>query len=218
MNRFVLGVALALVASASALAAADGSPISHSRISCVGVGSNAKLIAKIPNAKSARVYFRAVNGPEYYVEMLQRGGEFWSVLPIAGMNTPAISYRIVAKGEGDTKIETPLAQVVVRSACASFSLAQDEKRFAQNLVIGQTADNVAPLEGFDCYGVVSTVTVNGEMRAYTECDARGQVQSTATQSSSGRLAPSSVPDGGPNVAVVVYDGNTETVPVSPVLP
>lgn len=220
MKKLVLGVAL--LASASAFAAPTAPQISHARLNCVGVGANAKVIAKIDNATSARVYFRAQGGPEYYVEMLQRGAnDFWTVLPIAEMNTAAISYRIVAKGEGSMQMATPAATVPVQANCASFSLSRDEKRLATNLVIGQTANMVAALEGFDCYGVVSTITVAGEMRAYNECDARGttQVASNTNPQGNGKLAPASnVPSAGTNLSVVAYTGHNEIDPISDILP
>lgn len=218
MKKLVLGVAL--LASASAFAAPAAPQISHARLNCVGVGANAKVIAKIDNASSARVYFRAQTGPEYYVEMLQRGtNEFWSVLPIAEMKTSAITYRIVAKGEANMQMATAAANVPVQSGCASFSLAKDEKRFATNLVIGQTANQVAALDGFECYGVVSTITATGEMRAYNECDARGTAQVASASQAGGKLAPvSNVPHAGTNLSVVTYSGHNEIDPISDILP
>jgi hypothetical protein len=220
MKKLVLGVAL--LASATAFAAPAAPQISHSRLNCVGVGANAKVIAKIANANSARVYFSAQNGSEYYVEMLQRGtNEFWTVLPIADMKTSAINYRIVAKGEGNAQMSTPAVSVPVEANCASFSLTRDEKRFATNLVIGQTVTAVDALEGFDCYGVVSTITASGEMRSYNECDARGtaQVAAANTTKANGQLAPvAHAPGAGTNLSVVQYNHGNEIDPISDILP
>ena len=223
MKRAIAAVSIALLTVGSVGTTYAAPAISHAAINCVPAGGNAKIFANVADAASARVYFRAFDGAEYYVEMLRQGdGSFWAMLPIPEANTSSVTYRIVARGNDGIESSTSSMTVPVSANCASPSLTDEERRLARNLVIGQTLTEVSKLRGFECEGVVNTVTVDGEMRAYNECEPTGAMLATTAP---GQLTVGqNIAIGATAVAVavagvVLYTNNDDDdEAVSPILP
>jgi hypothetical protein len=123
-------------------------------------------------ATSVRVYYHAVGTPEeYYEEMrLNPGGGYWEMLPIPKGDTKGIIYRI-QETDADGKVLSSLeAPVPVTNTCPLVVPTSDESKFANNLVIGQTADKQTTVPpGFKCDGIVSKITVAGDLKSNDEC-------------------------------------------------
>ncbi len=171
----VVFAAAALVAVGTAGAAMSEPPrIQHEALTCVPAAANARIGAVITSGAqitSARVYFRAVERTtEYYLQMRRgEGNAYWAVLPIPEGYTKAVQYRIVVRdGDGMDAATDP---VVARTGSCSAYLVDEEKRYANNLVVGLTNDMQPSIpEGFKCTGVVSKITTNGELRSNDECN------------------------------------------------
>jgi hypothetical protein len=222
MKRLVAICSVALLAVAP-IASAELS-LNHTPISCVASAGHAKIVASGEGLASARVFFKSNAGKsEYYVEMLQGPDGFWAVLPAPSAETTSIAYRIVGRDASGNEKSVSVGNVPVSPACASFALTEDESRIANNLVIGQTTQ-VVGLAGFQCEGVVNTITLSGEMRPYTECDddvapavlaAGGAAGSTLART----IAIAGVGASAAAISVVAIDNqNDDRDPVSPILP
>lgn len=168
MRKTLFAVAVAVFVTNAAYAAAPR--INHTPLSCVADDANAKIVAAIPGASSARVYFRAAGEQnEYWTEMRRNGDTFWSVLPLV-CRRDALTYRIVASGDGEAA--TPEYNVPLRNDCAGFTLNADEAAAAQNLVVGVSRaanGNEKELRGFRCSGVTQRVSTDGEMGRFDDC-------------------------------------------------
>lgn len=200
--------------------------ISHVPASCVPAGGQTKLIATGEGLASARVFFKAEGAAtEYYVEMLQGADGFWAVLPAPNPGVAAVSYRIVGRDANGAETTVEGGRVPVSPACASFTLTPDEQRVANNLVIGQTTQEVS-LHGFSCEGVANTITLNGEMRPFNECDDNNAIPVLAAGSGAllGATAARTaaiigVGAAAASIAVVAIDNqDDDRDPVSPILP
>ncbi len=149
-------------------------PVTARKITSVPAGGNALIRASVPpgtTVSSARVYFNADGKkPEYYLEMVRGDeGAFWAVLPIPKSETKAVNYRVVLRDAMGKESAAPHELVPVQGKVES-ALSEAELRYAKNLVIGVTEPAAALLpEGFECYGVVSSINVQGELKPNEIC-------------------------------------------------
>lgn len=172
--RVAVLVLVAGVPPGARAATNDPPRIQHERLTCVPSDGNARVKANISAGSpltSVRLYFRAAQwSRDYYLEM-RRGdaGLFWAVLPVPESGTKAVQYRIVTRDGDGFEASTDSIVVPTDSNC-TVNLTDEEKRYANNLVIGLTNDqqNAIP-DGFKCVGLVSKITVNGELRPNDEC-------------------------------------------------
>jgi hypothetical protein len=98
------------------------------------------------------------------------GEEYWSMLPkIAPGSTEVVYYILVTDAEGH-KYSSPLMRSKVKQDCPAPELSDDEKKYAKNLIEGLTAERQSAVPpGFLCDGIVSLITVNGDLKANEEC-------------------------------------------------
>lgn len=172
----VLLGALVLSVSAEGWAAgqADTQGLSYQRLSCVPAGGNAKVSANLPDgfsSASVRLYFRASTArDDHFVEMRRSGRDgYWAVLPAPSLQTPSVTYRVVARDGDGRVLSTEPAQAPVVASCP-VTLADDEARAARNLVVGLTNRSQYPVPpGFGCKGIVARITADGELSAYSAC-------------------------------------------------
>jgi len=169
MSLIVLGLA-----TPAAWAAAPPK-ITHEKITCVPAEGNVRVAANVTSSSpvtSARVYFRSAvkSSGDYYLELRQgEAGGYWAVLPYPLPETTAVEYRIVVKDADGQEAGTGKYTVPTSSSCV-VTLTGDETRYANNLVIGLTSDSQSPVpDGFKCKGVVSKITVAGELKPNDEC-------------------------------------------------
>ena len=175
MKAFAFPVRLfALLLTAQVAAAAGGVPtISHERLTSVPANGNARIEASVASAStivSVRITFHASGVPgDYFLEM-RRGdeGRYWAVLPAIAPETKSVEYRIVAREVDGLEGMTPVVEVPVRPVPVSLSV--EDRKYAANLVLGLTlpAQSNVP-RGFLCEGVVSVITVAGDLKPNDEC-------------------------------------------------
>lgn len=169
----VVSVVLSALLVAPHAGLAEPMQVTSERIPGVPKGGNARITASVPPSTSvsaARVYFNAEGkAPEYYLEMVRGdAGSFWAILPIPKSETKKVQYRILFRdAEGK---DTWLPRETVPVDDTKFDLTDTEIRYAKNLVIGVTDPDVELLpDGWECYGVVSSINVVGELKPNEVC-------------------------------------------------
>src|SRR5262245_57297384 len=127
---------------------------------CVADGQNARVVVRLGEAPShsVRLYFRAEGQPsDSYVEMRKSGDEAWALLPRVAAGTTAILYRARAIDVSGREVYGAPGRVAVTASCAATPLSSEQKAYAANLVVGQTADGQTTVPiGFLCDGIVSS--------------------------------------------------------------
>lgn len=150
--------------------------IHHQRPECVPSDANARLEMSVTSDSpivSAKVFYRssAHEGyPRYFYQMRRDpSGKFWAVLPLPESETKEVLYEFVAHNIDGTESRSATLRVPVRSNCR-MPLTDEEKLYTENLVIGLTEDSqeVVP-KGFQCVGVISKITTQGELMPHEEC-------------------------------------------------
>ena len=169
----VVSVVLSAVLVAPQLGFAGTLQVTSERIPGIPKGGNARITASVPpgtSVSAARVYFNAEGEtPEYYLEMVRGdAGSFWAILPIPKSETKKAQYRILFRDAEGADTWLPRETVPVDNT--KVELTETEIRYAKNLVIGVTDPNVDLLpEGWECYGVVSSINVIGELKPNEVC-------------------------------------------------
>jgi hypothetical protein len=164
----------ALIARVGVAAPGEPPRVAHERLTCVPSDGNSRVAATVSAGApiiSARVYFKAVDRDrDYYLEMRRgEGGSYWAILPVPESATKGVQYRIVVRDGDGMDGSTDVAVATTSSNCP-VTLTDEEKRYAQNLVIGLTRDDQKAIpEGFRCVGLVSKITVHGELKPNDEC-------------------------------------------------
>jgi hypothetical protein len=170
--RLCLGLA-AILWSAPALAA---SPILTPTIpGCLPAEGNGVISLQIlpeNGWSSVRLYFRKTGSAVFYfLEMRFAGnGVYWAVLPRPDDTTTAVELQLSVKDADGNETFTPIRQVPVTAFCDA-ALTPEQSRYAQNLVVGETAENQAGLvlTGFLCDGVISRIDSRGTLKPDESC-------------------------------------------------
>jgi hypothetical protein len=159
----------------SQTAFAQAPAIALSPAGCVTRDANAVVAASVtPDTawSSVRLYFRrAFANDFYYMEMRSAGdGAYWAALPLLGRETTAIEYYVAVRDAEGRESMVPLEQDSVDPAC-TVQLTEDQLRFAQNLVIGETTplQSNSAIDGFECTGVISRIQATGELAPDEYC-------------------------------------------------
>lgn len=168
------GLALAVALSSSAALAAPPA-LSPILPSCVPKRANS-VVSLITHPEgtwsSVRTYFRKTGTIDFYfVEMRNAGrGSFWAVLPRPEDATAAVDVIFAVVDAEGRELRTPQVTIPVTSPC-STTLTAEQARFAQNLVVGETAKNQAgrSVVGFLCEGIISRIDVVGRLRPDDAC-------------------------------------------------
>ena len=154
--------------------AASSANVGHEPLGCVPARGNARVVAtfKLPDSvTSARVYFRRDGQTsEYFLEM-RRGDldRYWALLPPPEEAGGFVAYRVVGRDGNGNSASTPLIKAPVSTSCA-FSLSEEERRAARNIVLGLTAaGQTQNPTGFGCEGIVGQISPLGELRNVTPC-------------------------------------------------
>jgi hypothetical protein len=141
-------------------------------IKCASSAAPVKIASGVPStATSAKAYFKAAGQQsEYYVDMRRAAdGSMWAFIPSPLDSTPSFTYRVISMDVKNVQTSSQLF-TAINAACNLPALTAAEQRVASNMVIGMTVPGqpVVPT-GFQCRGVVSYITVGGEMRPNDEC-------------------------------------------------
>ena len=188
---------------------AAGLEVRSEKIPGIPKGGNAVITATVPpgaSVSAARIYFNAEGKtPEYYLEMVREdAGKYWVVLPMPKPETKKVQYRVFFRDEDGKEFTLP--QVTVPVDSTKVELTEKETRYAKNLVIGVTDPKAELLpEGFECYGVVSSINVRGELKPNEVC---------RTVVVPPWIWPASAAVVG-TIGVIVVSDNPEDKPVSP---
>jgi hypothetical protein len=168
----VLGVVLLVFAGSPAAAAPP--EIGAGTPACVPSGGNAvasTLIKPETGWASIRAYFRAGGQTDwYFMEMRATGaGSYFAVLPKPVSATKSVDLQVQVRDADGVVTRGPLANVKVGSC--SVTLTEEQKRYAENLVAGETVESQKNkvLAGFECEGVVSRIDVQGAIRPDDAC-------------------------------------------------
>jgi hypothetical protein len=121
---------------------------------------------------SVRTYFRKTGTPDfYYVEMRSvERRSFWAALPRPEDATAAVDVVFAVMDADGREMRTPQVTIPVISPC-NATLTGEQARFAQNLVVGETARVQTGLSvmGFLCEGVISRIDFAGKLRPDDVC-------------------------------------------------
>jgi hypothetical protein len=171
-RRALALTAVSLILVPTATFAADNGPITVNPIGCVAPAMNPRVTAQMANpVRSARVYFKATGATEYYVDMQGTAqGGYSAILPQLAPATSSFTYRVVTTDASGAQTTSPAMTASASASCAPASLSASDQRFASNLVLGLTADGQSAVPpGFTCKGIVSEITVRGELKPNDEC-------------------------------------------------
>jgi hypothetical protein len=176
VRAIIAGVVLLLMSTA---AAGQAVSVVHEAPLCLPDRCRApRLLARVTSPErvdSVVVWFRAEGeGDEYYTLMRPSSANpdlYWGYLPIplAG-ETDFVEYVIEATDASGAKLRSEVYRVDVSESCQVDELTDEEKRIAQNLVVGLTrAGQVQIPPGFRCAGIVSTLTASGDLMPNEDC-------------------------------------------------
>ena len=141
---------------------------------CAAPGVNPKVTTHLSAPlKSPRVYFRADNGAEYYVDLFKGAGdEYWGIMPAVDSSSKSLAYRIAAQDANGNWVNGAETKIGVNAACPQTSMSSSEQVASDNIILGLTANGESAIPtGFSCKGVKSVIDANGQMRPANECRA-----------------------------------------------
>lgn len=168
----LVAVCLGLVVTATAFAEPS---IEATFPSCVpSQGNSVVKVALKPDTGWAlvRAYFRATeNKADFFMEMRAVGdGRFFAVLPKPDSKTSAVEMYVVARDAEGRPVKSGPITVKASGGC-KVTLTEEEQRYAQNLVVGNTVvdQEGKVVEGFLCDGIVSRIDVKGALRPDEQC-------------------------------------------------
>ena len=174
IRSFALAILVTCVAAAAHAAPPVLTPVFPT---CLSKDSNALVSLSVkPETgwSSVRVYFRRAGVPYfYYLEMRSDGmGRYWAMLPRPAEETKSAEIQISVRDADGVETRSVLQVVDVKGSCDS-KLTPDQERYAKNLVVGETTPSQAGMMvfGWQCVGIVSRITVSGQIRPDNVCRA-----------------------------------------------
>jgi hypothetical protein len=142
---------------------------------CASSAAPVKIVSYVDTeAVWSKVYFKAAGQQaEYYVPMRRAAdGSMWAFIPAPEVTTKSFQYRVVSMDSKGVQTSSTVATATTALSCPAQKLTSAEQRAASNMVVGLTSPAQSPVPvGFRCQGVVSYITVAGEMRNNYECRA-----------------------------------------------
>ncbi len=167
VGRVFSPLALALVAGVATSATAADPVITVQAPSCSARGANVPVSLRVTPSgawSSVRVYFRSeIAADSYFLEMRSNGdGSYWAVLPRPEASVAGVEVIAAVRDADGREFRAEPRRVVVAPSCTT-TLTSEEKRFAANLVVGETTASQAnaPLRGFTCDGLLARMRVDG---------------------------------------------------------
>ena len=167
-----------IVSALTTLTLAIASPVTASE--CARPGDNAVVTwsGGAPATAQVRAYFRSdVSDAEHFVEMRRESGTaLQAVLPKVSSETTRIEYRIASLSE-DSEKTLFRGYIAISDSCE----ARNAPKSADKLVVGSTSRESLIPSGFECSGIVGTVSSDGNLKAYRGC--RGQTVASGSGAS-----------------------------------
>lgn len=184
VGRVSLAIVFALVAGFAASAMAADPIITVQTPSCSAKGSNIPVslrVAPTGTWSSVRTYFGVEGGADlYFLEMRSNGnGSFWAVLPRPEGSVSNVEVIAAVRDADGREYRAEPRRVVIAPTCQT-QLSADERRYAANLVVGETLASQAgaPLRGFTCDGLLARMQVDGTFATDSFCRAANLVASS----------------------------------------
>lgn len=175
MHRSTLWLLVVALCGTGWVSAAPPS-VTQVRLACIARDANARISARVEgHPTSVRVYFRQENDPcgQYYVDMhpsAQDPALYTAILPLVAPDATSVIYQVrVQNGAGKELVGEPMT-VPVSANCVAPALTPEELHAANGIVLGLTQPDQhgAPCR-FKCNGIVSVITVTGELKPNEEC-------------------------------------------------
>ncbi|HVT03949.1 MAG TPA: hypothetical protein VHL58_11320 [Thermoanaerobaculia bacterium] len=192
---------------------------------CRGARIEATVRSTAPVTRVRVLFHSDVDPRDYFLEMQQMSGasdQYFAELPVVAENTKSVTYFIAAvDANGKTYATDPTTAPVTRDCQVAdrTGVARDQQnQYAKSLVIGMTDGNQpADPMGFRCFGIVSQITVAGDMKPNEACRAKRRIDPCAAV-----IAPALLVAGGAAAAVAVAiidkDNPKPGRPISPARP
>lgn len=185
VGRVPIAIAAALVGGFASSAMAADPTLSVRAPSCSARGANVPVSLRVTPSgawSSVRVYFRSAAAADlYFLEMRSNGdGSYWAALPRPEVDVTGVDVIAAVRDADGREFRAEPKRVVIAPSCTT-NLSADEKRFAANLVIGETTGSQAnaPLRGFACDGLLARVRVDGSFASDSFCRSASVVASGA---------------------------------------
>ncbi len=154
----------------SALAAATlitASPVSAAECARPGDNPVVTWTGTAAMANNLRVYFRSDAGVgEHFVEMRSQGSRNWAVLPRASSGTETVHYRIASVTDNSPKTLSS-GEISITAACQPASVPPEVS--SSKLIVGSTQKDQKIPAGFECEGVIATLSDSGYLQSYRGC-------------------------------------------------
>lgn len=175
VGRVFIVIAAVLVGGFASSAMAADPIMSVQTPSCSARGANVPVSLRVTPSgawSSVRVYFRSAAAADlYFLEMRSNGdGSYWAALPRPEVNVTGVEVVAAVRDADGREFRAEPKRVVIAPSCPT-NLSADEKRFAANLVIGETTARQAnaPLLGFTCDGLLARMRVDGTFAGDSFC-------------------------------------------------
>lgn len=157
---------------------APGGAIEVEEIDCLPNNDNGVIHAAVrPEVGGAevRLYFRwddHDDGPFYFVAMEAEGaGRYWATPPKPDDRNHQVEYYVAEVDPSGAMLRQSEPMVTPVTGDCDAVLSRKERGMAENLVVGETADEQAgdQVHGFLCDGVISRIGPDGVLRADSIC-------------------------------------------------
>lgn len=229
LRVIIAGVVLLISSTA---ASGQGVTVGHEAPRCIPDRCRTpKLIARVTSPErvdSVVLRFRGRDEGDEYFTMMRPSAEnpelYWGYLPVpkAG-ELEFVEYVVEATDSTGVKSRTGVYTVEVSEGCQVDEPTDEEKRIAQNLVVGLTrAGQPTVPPGFRCAGIVSTLTAGGDLLPNEECRRSRAAHGDDSACPILWLKPTAIAVGAAGVGVVLVDSPKkpveELVPISPARP
>ena len=167
-----------IVSALTTLTLVIASPVTASE--CARPGDNAVVTwsGGAPAAAQVRAYFRSdMSETEHFVEMRRETGTaLQAVLPKVSSETTRIEYRIASLTD-DSEKTLFRGHIAISDSCE----ARIAPKSTDKLVVGSTSREALIPSGFECSGIVGTLSADGKLKAYRGC--RGQTVASGSGTS-----------------------------------
>lgn len=150
--------------------------VTQTRLACIPRDANAKVTARVEGKPSSvRLYFHQTDDAcgDYYVDMRSTPQDptlYTAILPLVASDAKAVTYQVHVQNPGGKEILGDAMSIPVSGNCVAPALTPDDLHAASAIAVGLTQPKQSPVPcHFKCNGIVSYITVSGELKPNEEC-------------------------------------------------
>ncbi len=199
--------------------------VTQGRLACVPRDANTKVTAHVEGKPtSVRVYFHQTGDPcgEYYVDMHPSPQDptlYTGILPLVAADATSVTYQVHVLSPGGKETLADAMSAPVSGNCVAPPLTPDDLHTASAIALGltQPAQHGAPCH-FKCNGVVSVITVSGDLKPNEECRLVLAGKTKPWWEKPGVLGTAGVLGAGGIAAGLISGSNNNRTPPSPARP